>query len=108
MTSHRERLLHEAASLTGGDRNKAYGPPHKNLTDMAGMVAAYLKMRHGVDLPLTSEDMAWIMVMAKISRTAFALKDDNYVDAAAYAAIAGECRSIIVGNNFVVNDNKNA
>jgi hypothetical protein len=93
--THRETLLEEAARLTSGDRNASYGAPHTNLTHMAGMASAYLSGKYGLSVDLNAEDMAWIMVMAKISRTVATLKDDNYVDAAAYSAIAGECRTII-------------
>jgi hypothetical protein len=95
MASVRENILIEAANLTAGDRNKAYGAPHDNLTYMARLVQAYLFGKHNVDLELDSEDMAWIMLMAKVSRTGASHKHDNYVDASAYAAIAGECRQII-------------
>lgn len=95
MPSVRETILTEAANLTSGDRNKAYGPPHENLTYMARLVRAYLFGKHNVDLDLDSEDMAWVMLMAKVSRTQTSHKQDNYVDASAYAAIAGECRHII-------------
>jgi hypothetical protein len=64
---------------------------------MAKLVQAYLFGKHNVELNLDSEDMAWIMLMAKVSRTNASFKHDNYVDAAAYAAIAGECRNIING-----------
>ena len=94
-TSVRETYLAEAARLTGGDRNVAYGPPHENLTHMADMVSAYLTGKYDAFLALDSEDMAWIMVMAKMSRTPASAKADNYIDAAAYAAIAGECRGIL-------------
>ena len=95
MTSVRENILTEATTLTAGDRNKAYGDLHDNLTYMARLVSAYMFGAHKVDLDLNSEDMAWIMLMAKVSRTNASFKHDNYVDAAAYAAIAGECRNII-------------
>jgi hypothetical protein len=95
MASVRENILSEAATLTSGDRNKAYGDPHENLTNMALLVQAYLTGKYNLDIYLSSEDMAWIMVMAKVSRTGTSFKHDNYVDAAAYAAIAGECRKTI-------------
>jgi hypothetical protein len=94
-TSVRETYLAEAARLTGGDRNASYGPPHQNLTHMADMVSAYLDGKYGLNTALDSEDMAWIMVLAKISRTVASAKADNYIDAAAYSAIAGECREIL-------------
>lgn len=100
MPTHREDLLFQAAALTGGDRSAAYGDPHTNLTMMAGMVTAYLGGKYGLVRCLDSEDMAWIMVLAKASRTVASAKDDNYIDAAAYAAIAGECRRHI--ENYVI------
>lgn len=93
--THRETLLEEAARLTSGDRNAAYGAPYDNLTHMAHMVSAYVSGKYGLPVDLNAEDMAWIMVLAKMSRSVASLKDDNYVDAAAYSAIAGECRTII-------------
>ena len=86
---HRADILAEAAKLTTGDRNDAYGHPHDNLTHMADMVTAFLRGKYGEMAALDSEDMAWIMVFAKVSRTVATYKDDNYIDAAAYAAIAG-------------------
>lgn len=92
--THRETLLEEAARLTAGDRNAAYGAPYDNLTHMANMVSAYVSGKYGLPVDLNAEDMAWIMVLAKISRTVASFKDDNYIDSAAYSAIAGECREI--------------
>ena len=37
------------------------------------------------------EDVAWMMTMLKAARALGGYHEDNYVDAAAYAAIAGEC-----------------
>jgi len=93
----RADILAEAAKLTTGDRNAAYGHPYDNLTHMADMVSAYINGKYGCFVGLNAEDMAWIMVTAKMSRSVATHKDDNYIDAAAYAAIAGECREIIEG-----------
>lgn len=96
--THREQILAEAAKLTSGDRNAAYGAPYSNLTHMADMVTAYIHGKYGFSSCLNAEDMAWIMVLAKASRTVASYKDDNYIDAAAYSAIAGECRAISARN----------
>ena len=95
MTSVRENILSQAADITAGDREKDYGDPHDNLTNMARLVQAYLFGKHGIEVDLDSEDMAWIMLLLKIARASTGYKHDNYVDAAAYAAIAGECRNTI-------------
>lgn len=94
----RADILAEATRLTTGDRNASYGHPFTNLTHIANMVTAFLRGKYGEMAALDAEDMAWIMVFAKAARTVAAHKDDNYIDAAAYAAIAGECREIIANN----------
>jgi len=94
----REEILAEATHLTTGDRNVSYGHPYTNLTHMADMATAYLNGKYGFSASLTAEDMAWIMVLAKISRAAVSYKEDNFVDGAAYCAIAGECAEITEKN----------
>jgi hypothetical protein len=102
--STRETMLNTAKTLTCGDRNSSYGPPHENLSDCAALWEAYLNtnMRcfrqedDGWKIKLTSEDVAWMMVLTKMTRSfQSGFHFDNYVDAAAYAAIAGECREIV-------------
>jgi hypothetical protein len=97
----RVQMLEAAIQHTNGARNTEYGTPYNNLTASALLQSAYLvsKFRgQKVDertLVLTAEDAAWLMVLTKISRTfAGAVKADTYEDAAAYAAIAGECAEI--------------
>lgn len=102
--STRETMLNTAKSLTCGDRNASYGPPHDNLSDCAALWEAYLnsnmrcvqKDGDSWKVTLTSEDVAWMMVLTKMARSfQSGFHFDNYVDAAAYAAIAGECREIV-------------
>jgi len=90
-------VLHEAARLTGGARNQSYGAPRDNLANIAELWTSYLVTKYkplAVDSDrflLTAEDVAHMNVLMKIARTYATYKRDNYVDAAAYAAIAGEC-----------------
>jgi hypothetical protein len=89
----RVQTLETAINLTAGDRNKAYGPPHRNLSDCALLWDAYLAIRNGAQLD--AEAVAWMNVLQKIARSAQpGYHPDNYTDAAAYSAIAGECRQI--------------
>ena len=82
-------ILGIAAQLTGTDRQKVYGDAKTNMTHFAGMLTAYFAPK-GVEF--SAEDAAMIMVLAKNSRVAVGKYHlDNYVDAAAYVAIAGEC-----------------
>ena len=88
-TPIRATILETALNLTCGDRNKTYGDPLINLTDCADLMNAYLgsKLRN----PITPADVASIMALVKLARTkSNVLHRDNYVDAAAYMAIAGE------------------
>jgi hypothetical protein len=89
----RVQTLETAIKLTAGDRNKAYGPPYGNLSDCALLWDAYLAIRGGK--PVDAEAVAWMNVLQKIARSCQpGYHPDNYTDAAAYAAIAGECREI--------------
>lgn len=101
--SHREGILNTAKALTCGDRNKSYGPPYDNLSDCANLWQSYLNSKWGCIAPdgdgyavrITAEDVAWLMVLLKMTRSFYpGYHHDNYVDAAAYAAIAGECGEI--------------
>jgi hypothetical protein len=92
------QTLETAISLTNGDRNRTYGPPINNLTDCAELWNAYIraKQRATNNLELDAEDVAWMMVLVKMTRSFQAgYHADNYTDATAYSAIAGECREIL-------------
>jgi hypothetical protein len=92
----RAQILDRAMQLTVHDRNAAYGDPYPNMKDIAGMMSAYLMGKYGhlgVN-HLTAEDACWFQVFTKASRTFKSFKLDNYDDAVAYAAMAGECREI--------------
>lgn len=92
----RVKTLEIAIKLTSGDRNRAYGPPYQNLSDCALLWDAYLAIRDGK--PVDAEAVAWMNVLQKIARSCQpGYHPDNYTDAAAYAAIAGECREIEEG-----------
>ncbi len=100
----RVQTLEMAINLTGGDRNRSYGPPYDNLSDCANLWNAYMNSKMGCFVPtgdgvykanLTAEDVAWFMVLVKMTRSFnHGYHPDNYTDAAAYSAIAGECREI--------------
>lgn len=91
---NREEILKEALRLTCGDRAAAYGPPSVQMQCFGDLVDTYLTSSAAIDHN-HAHQMSIIMVLNKISRIACAPKDvvvmDNYVDGAAYMAIAGEC-----------------
>lgn len=99
----RVQTLETAIKLTGGDRNKSYGPPFDNLSDCAALWNAYVNSKqaciirtaNSYEVKFTAEDVAWMMTLVKMTRSfQSGYHPDNYTDAAAYAAIAGECREI--------------
>lgn len=96
---NRLEILAEASALTGESRNKEYGEPRDNLGDCALLWDAYITAKYGTgslsqeddDWKISAEDVAWLNVLQKIARTFRGPhKPDTYIDAAAYAAIAGE------------------
>ena len=83
-------VLEEAASLTSGERDLQYGPPIVNLTASGDLKRT---MREHLVRDLSPAELeALDMVLTKIGRiiTGPEPKRDNYVDAAAYMAIAWE------------------
>lgn len=99
----RVQTLETAIALTGGDRNKSYGPPFDNMSDCAALWNAYVNSKQACivrtvdsyEVKFTAEDVAWLMTLVKMTRTfQSGYHPDNYTDAAAYSAIAGECREI--------------
>ena len=88
-TPARLRILARAAEVTGGERQDSYGPVKMNLQRIADLWTAYLDC----GVKLSPEAVAWMMVLLKMARSrADGYHEDNYIDAAAYSAIAGECR----------------
>lgn len=91
---NRAEILSTAATLTTGPRAETYGEPYTNMLSFASLLSGYFEARWSVHTDsVTAEDAAFIMVLAKIARTInheLPPHDDNYVDAAAYIAIAGE------------------
>lgn len=83
--TERGKVLLEACKLTEGARNDTYGPPTAEYERLAKLWGAYL----GIEL--TAAQAALMMAILKLNRT-IASPDhrDNYVDLAAYAAIAFE------------------
>lgn len=75
-------VLEEAASLTSGDREKAYGHPRENFGRIASMWEAYL------GVPVSGRQVAMCMVLVKVARDAHQPKRDNLVDVAGYARTA--------------------
>ena len=79
--AHEETILEEAARITAGDRQAAYGHPHDDYTRTAALVSAYL------GVPVTAAQAAMIVLLVKVSREAHRPGRDNLVDIAGYARV---------------------
>ena len=71
----------DAINLIDGDRHDLYGSYEENLSRIAGMWGNYL------NVPVTAEDVALMMVLVKISRSRAGYSRDNSVDGVAYFLI---------------------
>lgn len=88
-------ILNTAASLVSGDRNLQHGNIRENFEAIADLWTAIIKASgNGLDTPLDGHDVANMMEALKIARRYYgAYNDDDYVDGAGYAAIAGQLKS---------------
>lgn len=74
--------LIEAASVVRGERQESYGPAERNLARIAELWSSYL------DHPITSRNVAVMMILLKAARDAHKSKHDNMVDICGYAYLA--------------------
>jgi len=88
-------ILNTAASLVSGDRNRQHGDIKAHYDALAAMWTAVLVAAgKAPDTPLDAHDAANMMEVLKIVRRYFgSVNDDDYVDGAGYAAIAGHLRT---------------
>ncbi len=84
-------ILREAAGLVDGAREATYGDMRALHDNIAILWEAWRKVRRDPDAPLNSEDIAHMDTLKKMARTQCGEgTPDNYTDAAAYQAIAGQ------------------
>ena len=81
---NRGKILDEAKRLTHTNRQDDYGTPAINFNRISRLLSAYL------DCEITPEQGAMICALIKVARSMEIYKADNYIDGAAYFAIAGE------------------
>ena len=85
-------IARDAAELVSGDRDRQHGNKVDNWGRIAAIWNAYLfEIRRHPGYPLDAVDVGHMMVLMKIARTqSGAFNLDDYIDAAGYAACAGE------------------
>lgn len=85
------QMLREAAGLIDGHRNNEHGNRHLNFDNIASTWTGYLKPILAPGAALTSEHVGWMLAMMKACRAQNGLYNrDDYVDGAAYIALAGD------------------
>ena len=88
----REILLREAISITTKDRDSAYGNPEDNFANIAAYWSRYLSDSAKLEITLSAQDVAHMMVLMKIARLSTnPMHYDSLVDVAGYAACAADC-----------------
>lgn len=94
-TRHREvtrkSILQKAEKCVSGDREQDYGSPEYSLPIIGNLWAAYINGKFGTSINLKGSDASAMMVLFKMARVATGHnKEDNWCDAAGYAACGGE------------------
>jgi hypothetical protein len=80
-----------ASELVGGEREAQHGGKADNFRRIGALWSTYLSIRRSPSSDLDPADVGHMMVLMKIARTqSGAVNPDDYIDAAGYAACAGE------------------
>lgn len=89
----RQLLLQQASDITSNDRNKAYGNPEDNFRNIAAYWMKYLTQSTDLDIVITPQDVAHMMILMKMARLATNPSHyDSLLDIAGYAACAADCQ----------------
>lgn len=87
----RKEILEKAIACVCQDRQATHGKPENTFQAIADLWSSYLYHRFGVEDALAPHDVAWMMTLFKTARAiANPTHEDNPIDAAGYAALAGE------------------
>ena len=84
-------ILEKTKKLVSKEREDKHGNKIINHENIARLWSSYLQNKFKLNLVLLPEDVACLMTLLKLARTqAGKFNLDDYIDAAGYAAIAGE------------------
>ena len=87
----KEEILAKAKELINKNRQSTHGDCFKNHSQIADLWSVYLDDKLKPFTEITASDVAIMMCLLKISRSTMGeFNLDDYVDGAAYMAIAGE------------------
>ena len=89
----KENILQQAKELVSNDREGTHGDARQNHEQIAEFWNIFLDNKLKPMASITCDDVAVMMALLKISRsTQGTFNVDDYVDAAAYMAIAGDLK----------------
>jgi hypothetical protein len=83
-TPRPETILDEALRISSGPRQRDYDHPLPNHERIAAFWRVHIFGKYGVDVPLTAEDAAWMMVYVKAARDMHTPQRDNLTDGCGY------------------------
>ena len=91
---NKEEILMKAAELVSKSRQESHGDTFKNHAQIAEFWNIYLDDKLKPLASITADEVAMMMGLVKISRSQVGKHNvDDYVDGAAYMAIAGELKN---------------
>ena len=89
----KENILQQAKELVSNDRESTHGDARQNHEQIAEFWNIFLDNKLKPMAAITCDDVAVMMALLKISRSQRGKANvDDYVDASAYMAIAGELK----------------
>jgi hypothetical protein len=89
----KENILQQAKELVSNDREGTHGDARQNHEQIAEFWNIFLDNKLKPMAAITCDDVAVMMALLKISRsTQGKFNIDDYIDAAAYMAIAGDLK----------------
>ena len=87
---NRNEILDKAKECVGSFREQNYGKAENSFQTIANLWQAYLQGKPSI-LPIFPKDVAAMFILLKIARiSSDVAKNDNWIDAAGYAACGGE------------------
>jgi hypothetical protein len=92
-------ILKDADEITSGSRNKAYGSPLENHTRTSRLWKEYLDAKFGTDIELNADDVCYLNILQKMSRS---MHDPNHRDT--WLDIAGYARNLEMMRENPVDD----
>jgi len=94
MSIARQTAAELAAQITDivGERGASYGPPEINFANIAAFWRAWIKARHGVDVPIDGADVGHMSALIKTARMAQTpTHRDSALDGAVYTMLGLGC-----------------